>query len=101
MAIQKTLDLINNFGETSTIQTCYIKVGNLNFLNKVVTDSLGQTQGTGKSLTFSVEIYKAKDSTLLQTKYFVMTPTLDNTSLLEQAYTYLKSLPEFQNATDC
>lgn len=87
MALFKTLELVDNFNVTVNIQNAYIKVVTVN--------------GNKDLLFANVTAYKEKDGQTLTNKSYEFTPDLAGRNFFAQAYEYLKTLPEFSNATDC
>lgn len=60
-------------------------------------------QGTKEKVSFSLGIYSAKDGKLLCSRHYQFVPSVadDSDNFIAQGYDYLKTLPEFADATDC
>jgi hypothetical protein len=87
MALKKSLQLANNFGEVSTFQNCYIKVIDV--------------VGTKNNIMSKVGFFKEKAGLLLQEKTYDVIPDMDGANFIKQAYDHFKTLPEFSGAEDC
>lgn len=87
MALKKSLQLKNNFGEISSFQDCYIKVIDV--------------VGTKNNIMAKVGFFKEKAGLLLQEKIYDVVPDMDGGNFIKQAYDNLKTLPEFAGAEDC
>lgn len=88
MAISKTIKLKNNFGEESTFSNAYFRVDKL--------------EGSKHLLSITVGCYKSDELTLLYENNVLFVPDLDSSdNFITQGYQYLKTLPEFADATDC
>lgn len=87
MAFTKTSTLVNNFQEFSTFEDAYLKV--ISF------------SGSKETISFALGTFKEKDGVLLQKQEYVFAIDLDGPNPIKQAYEYLKTLPEFADATDC
>ncbi len=91
MALQKTIALENGL----TVQDAYIRIESVT--------------GTKESMTVAVAAYlneaahNAQKPPLDLLKTFVFVPSVADGSanFIEQGYAYLKTLPEFADATDC
>ena len=89
MALQKDMELENNFGEKSFIKNCYIKV---------------ETVRASKAKCFaSVQFFKETRDWLLVTNEIAFDGSFseNSTNNIKQAYEHLKTLPEFAGATNC
>lgn len=89
MALQKDMELENNFGEKSSIKNCYIKV---------------ETVRASKARCFaSVQFFKETRDWLLVTSEIAFDGDFSGKSEnnIKQAYEHLKTLPEFSGSTDC
>ena len=87
MALQQKKVYKNNFGIDTSLTT-YIVVENM--------------CGNKKELSFSVYYYTDENkSILVDSKAFFFVPTLEGDNFIKQAYSYLKSLPEYADAIDC
>lgn len=87
MALQKNIKLTDNFGIEVEVPNAYIKVKNVD-CSKTKT-------------TYTVSINKAKDGVLLHNLYGNFDYNINGENPIKQAYLYLKTLPEFSDATDC
>lgn len=87
MALQKTITLIDNFGESITFRNAYIRVDALN--------------GGKEGFDIMVGIYKLAGGKLITTSRVPFTASIDGNNFIAQAYEHLKTLPEFSNAQDC
>ena len=87
MALTKTFDLIDNFGETINFPNCYVRVESVesNHINACA----------------KVIIKNNINNVILETKIYFFTPDMNGSNFICQAYLHLKTLPEFLNATDC
>jgi hypothetical protein len=86
MALQKNLTLENNFDEESMFPNAYIKVQSVT--------------GNKERMTAVVVMHKEKDGFSLKSKSYEFVPDL-NSNFIAQAYSHLKTLPEFAGAVDC
>jgi hypothetical protein len=89
MALQKTVDVKNNFGETTQLTDCYIKV--IRIIGDK--DSLSVTVGFFKDSSQQVEYFN---------KVYGFQPNVDETStnFIKQAYEHLKQLSDFAGSSD-
>jgi len=87
MALQTSLDLVDNFQQIINFADCYIKVS-----------SVLSTKGYSTITYFS---YKEKDGVLLQQNIINFPLDLEGPNPIKQAYLHLKTLPEFADAIDC
>jgi hypothetical protein len=88
MALSKTLELTTNFDTKVTFEDAYIRVNSVNF-NKEISEA-------------TVVFLKSElDVSALQIRKYTFIAELDGHNPIKQAYEYLKTLPEFANATDC
>ena len=87
MALTKTFDLIDNFGETINFPNCYVRVESV---------ESNHTNACAK-----VVIKNNINNVILETKIYFFTPEMNGSNFISQAYLHLKTLPEFLNATDC
>jgi hypothetical protein len=87
MALTKTLDLTDNFGETIQFSDAYIRV---------------ELVSTTKTCCFvTYKIFREKAGQELQQKFTNFNVNFDGPNPIKQAYLHLKSLPEFADAVDC
>ena len=94
MAIKKTIKLKNNFGTETTIQDAYIRVDSLIFKRKHPI--------TGERLVeIAVSINKDENSTALEKRGHFFAIDLSGGNSLTQAYEFLKTMPDYADATDC
>lgn len=88
MALTTTITLTDNFQEQITFNNAYIKVY--------------KVQATKDAAVATVLIFREKDGDFLSDKFVEFSPELDpGENHIKQAYEYLKTLPEFADATDC
>jgi hypothetical protein len=87
MALSKNLFLVDNFGEEILLKDAYIKVDEI--------------KGGKLGLIITVRSYKNDRSIVLQRNEFSFVPNIDGANFIAQAYTHLKTLPEFAGAADC
>jgi hypothetical protein len=87
MALTKTLNIKDNFGIEITFNDTYIKVVSVS--------------GDKHLLTAQVSTQAKKDGTHLGMKLFSFTTDMQGDNPIRQAYKHLKTLPEFEGATDC
>jgi hypothetical protein len=87
MALTKIITLVNNFQEFSIFEDAYLKVTSFS--------------GSKEAVSFALSIFKKKDGVLLQKQEYVYAIDLEGPNLIKQAYQFLKTLPEFSDATDC
>lgn len=87
MALTKQVTLKSNFGDDVVFDNAYVKIGAL--------------YGNNDSLRIEVNVHKNKGGVILDRSQFYFTPTLDGKNFIAQAYQFLKTLPEFSDATDC
>lgn len=81
---KKNIELVNNFQEV-TVLDATIKI-----------DSI-----VGNKNKIDFRVLFLKQDTLLETKSYTFSPTLDGDNFIKQAYEYLKTLEEFKDAEDC
>jgi hypothetical protein len=89
MALKKTFQAEDNFGQVVTLADAYCRVT--------------QVVGDKSLLNISVEILNSEKNRLLMQRFFSFVPSVDEgaTNFIAQAYVYIKSLPEFSEAQDC
>lgn len=87
MALTKTITLQNNFGDESTFDNAYLRVDHV--------------EGSKALLTARVGFYKKDRASLLLTSSVSFEPSLEGGNFIKQAYEYIKTLPEFADATNC
>ena len=87
MALTKKIELKNNFSEVSVFPNCYIKVATVS--------------GNKDSISCSVNFSKEKDGQFLNSQSFSFTPSMTGSNFIKQSYEHLKTLDEFEGATDC
>lgn len=89
MALQKTLSLTNNFGEQSVFQNAYIKVHEV----------IGGKHGASICLMI---MNNANGKELKREMLSFMPSVADGSeNFIKQAYEYVKTLSEFEGATNC
>ena len=84
MALKKDID--SQFG--ITINDAYIRVENINF-------------DAAKSMQFFVRVYAKQNFPALFSQQMVLPYDMGGANPYVQAYSHIKTLPEFANATDC
>ena len=89
MALKQTMTLVNNFGEDSVFNDAYIKVQLVN---------CNKEHGT---MRYTVQ--KTSDAPVLKQTELMFPVSVESRSenFIKQAYNYLKTLPEFKDASDC
>jgi hypothetical protein len=87
MALSKTLTLQNNFGADTTLPNVYIKVFRVN--------------GSAARVVAEVQLLSGPSGYLYKADAYEFAPDLDGPNFIKQAYSHLKTLPEFADATDC
>jgi hypothetical protein len=87
MALSKTIQLIDNFGETVVFPNAYIKIASVS---------------ARKDLAVATcKIYKTQFERELEERIVQFAFDLEGPNSIKQAYLFLKTLPEFSDATDC
>jgi hypothetical protein len=87
MALTKQIVLKSNFGDDVVFNNAYITV---------------QTVFCTKSdMSMNVLIYKEQNGLVIDAKQYFSSLDLTGLNPIKQAYGYLKTLPEFEGATDC
>jgi hypothetical protein len=89
MALEKTIEITDGFGDQKIFKNSYIRVENIS--------------GNKTRLLADVKFYKDSGSTGKPVKQSIQkfSPDLDGDNFIAQAYNYLKTLPEFSGAKDC
>jgi hypothetical protein len=87
MALKKQTTLKSNFGDDVTFKDAYIKVETL--------------IGDKTQIRVDVAVHKKQNEQVVDRKNYFFTPDLDGNNFIAQAYEHLKTLPEFDGATDC
>lgn len=87
MALKKTITLIDNFEIEVSIVDAYIRVGRI--------------EGDKDKILAFVDIMKEQGGRSFKTELYTLDHNLDGGNPIKQAYKYLKTLPEFEGATDC
>jgi len=87
MALEKTVTLVNNFGQDVALQNAYVKVQSIS--------------SDKKTTNCYVDIRKIKDGDVFETKRYGFFHDLNGKNFIAQAYNHLKTLPEFAGAEDC
>jgi len=91
LSIKVTAD--DKFGNSATFNTAYVRVGQVN--------------STKYSASATVTTYTQAPTTensspsVISIKNYNFIPTMTNANFINQAYLYLKTLPDFIGATDC
>ncbi len=86
MAMKKSHEFKTDFGSV-TVPECYIKVSMV---------EVNKNEGMA-----NVSFFDKPNGKLLQTKIYPVPHDLNGSNALVQAYTHLKTMPEFAGATDC
>ncbi len=88
MALKQTITLVDQFEENVTFANAYLRVDRL--------------EGGKNKMTVYLSFYKTPESKRnLVSKTYNFEPDLNGANFLAQAYTHLKTLPEFAGAVDC
>jgi hypothetical protein len=87
MALTKQITLVSNFGDSVSFDEAYIKVESL--------------VGNKEKMRVNVSTHKKENEQIIQRNSYSFTPNLSGKNFIAQAYTYLKTLDEFADATDC
>lgn len=89
MALKINLNLVNNFGQISSLTNCYCKVT--------------QIVGDKARINFKVAVMNEEKNFVYQEKTFGFDPSVNDNAknFIAQAYEHLKTLPEFSEAQDC
>jgi hypothetical protein len=86
MALKKQITLKSNFGDDVVFNDAYIKVENM--------------MGNKMQMRVDVSIHKKANDIVVDRKNYLFTPDLNGKNFIAQAYEYLKTLPDYANATD-
>lgn len=93
MALTKTINLKTNLGTESLIESAHIRVDSLLVPRK---------NGNGERVVEAVvTIATDADSAPLERRGYFFNADLNGLNFISQAYTHLKTLPEFDGAQDC
>lgn len=89
MALKKTFQVEDNFGQVVTLTDAYCRVT--------------QVVGDKSLLNVSIEILNSEKNRLLMDRSVSFAPSVESNAanFIAQAYEHLKSLPEFSEAQDC
>lgn len=87
MALKKDFAFNTKYGVSATVTDCYIKVERVE-ASKVLGNA-------------TVAFYKDDKSALLEEARYEFPVNLEGDNFIAQAYTHLKTLPEFADAVDC
>lgn len=87
MALQKNITLKTNFGTDAKFTNAYVRV-----------DSVKVEKNFAQAL---VQTHKEKGGQVIEQKGYSFEYNLNGLNPIAQAYNYLKTLTEFQDATDC
>jgi hypothetical protein len=89
MALVQPTQITDSFGDKKTFPYAYIRVENVS--------------GNKTRLYVDIKMYKDSAFTTKPIKQLVekFSPNLDGKNFIAQAYEHLKTLPEFEGATDC
>ena len=100
MAICKTLVVNKKFFDESNTEN-FIEQDEI-FKDAYI--SVYKVDGTKNALSVHLDAHKDKTKTdLIWRKVFMFSPSVkeDSKNFIEQAYLYIKNLPDFVGATDC
>lgn len=88
MALNKTI-IKNFYGKEVSFEDAYHKI---TFL-----------AGNKEKMNITLGIYNKEQNNLIEEKYYIFAPSVDDgsTDFIEQAYIYVKTLPEYADAVDC
>ena len=86
MALSKTINIEDNFGVSINFSNAYFKVNEIN--------------GGKNKLIAYVHTSVEKNGQILEKTAYEFAPDLDGDNFIKQAYNYLKTMPEFLEATD-
>lgn len=86
MALRKNVN-VTVYGKQIQFAGAYIKVD--------------QIQGNKDTMSVLVVFLDQKDGVKCYENTYSFQHSLENKNVIEQAYLYLKTLPEFENAEDC
>ena len=88
MAIKKNIvETKNGFSGQLIVLDAYWRVANIS--------------GTKENIKVVVTASASKESQILKMCEYEFVPSLGNVNFIAQAYEHLKTLPEFEGATDC
>jgi hypothetical protein len=89
MALKANINTQDNFGRQTTLNDCYVKIIN------VAADKLRAEMLVG--------IWNSDQSVRYEIKKYEFNSSVENGSenFIKQGYVHLKTLPEFEGATDC
>jgi hypothetical protein len=87
MALLKTIQLIDNYGETIVFPNAYIKVVSVSARKDFA--------------AATYKFYKTQNEPELEERTIRFTYDLEGPNSIKQAYQFLKTLPEFSDAVDC
>ena len=87
MALSKNYNFKTKYGVDAVINNCYIKVNSIN-----------TTKLFGTAL---VQFFPNDKSSVIEELPYQFAYDITGENPIKQAYEYLKTLPEFANATDC
>ena len=88
MALKQTIILVDQFEENVTFPDAYLRIERL--------------EGGKNEMTAYLSFYKTSESKRhLVSKTYKFQPDLAGSNFIMQAYTHLKTLPEFAGTVDC
>lgn len=87
MALSIPQNVTTNLGTTVDFSNTYIRVESIS--------------GSKALLQATINHFTEQNGVLFKTDVVYYTPDLTGDNFIKQAYEYLKTLPEFANATDC
>ena len=86
MALRKNVN-VTVYGKQIQFANAYIKVDSVN--------------GNKDTMAASVVFFDQKDGVKCYENTYAFAHSLEDKNVIQQAYLYLKTLPEFENAEDC
>jgi hypothetical protein len=87
MAISKSwVKKIDGFGEL-TLNNAYCRITKFN--------------GSKENISFTLSVENKEMNSVFDQRFYSFTPSMVGNNFIAQAYTYLKTLPEFADAEDC
>lgn len=99
MAIKKALT-INGIGYVA-FENVYFETGESSVTTAPLYIKVESVSGSKEKVQASVSFTDDTKNQKLFEKQFAFVPSMDAGNFIAQAYTHLKTLPEFAGATDC
>lgn len=87
MALKKTIVAENNFGQTTTLSDCYIRVASV--------------KGSKDKLHVNVEFLSQDKTRSFLTRSYEFDHDMDGENSIKQAYKSMKNHLDFSDAEDC